>query len=69
MFRDQQFSGQVNNSMAVTRIENVGVVRGRQFQEDAGPMSHPIRPDSYVAMDNFYTATVYRKGAEGKFVG
>lgn len=64
MFRDQQFSGQVNNSMAVTRIENVGVVRGRQFQEDAGPMSHSIRPDSYVAMDNFYTATVYRKGAE-----
>ena len=64
MFRDQQFSGQVNNSAAVTRIENVMVVRGRQFQEDAGPMTHPIRPDSYVAMDNFYTATVYRKGAE-----
>ena len=64
MFRDQQFSGQVNNSEAVTRIENVMIVRGRQFQEDAGPMTHPIRPDSYVAMDNFYTATVYRKGAE-----
>jgi aminopeptidase N len=64
VFRDQQFSGQVNNSAAVKRIEDVSVVRGRQFQEDAGPMSHPIRPDSYVAMDNFYTATVYRKGAE-----
>jgi aminopeptidase N len=64
VFRDQQFSGQVNNSAAVKRIEDVLVVRGRQFNEDAGPMSHPIRPDSYVAMDNFYTATVYRKGAE-----
>eukprot|EP00804_Cyclotella_cryptica_P024486 CCRYP_017562-RA/>CCRYP_017562-RA protein AED:0.17 eAED:0.17 QI:56/1/1/1/1/1/6/300/732 len=64
VFRDQQFSGQVNNSTAVKRIQDVLVVRGRQFQEDAGPMTHPIRPESYVAMDNFYTATVYRKGAE-----
>ena len=64
MFRDQQFSGQINNCAAVTRIQNVLVVRSSQFKEDAGPMSHPIRPDSYIAMDNFYTATVYRKGAE-----
>ncbi|KAL7472313.1 hypothetical protein ACHAXS_012641 [Conticribra weissflogii] len=64
VFRDQQFSGQVNDSVAVQRIKNVLVVRGSQFREDAGPMSHPIRPDSYIAMDNFYTATVYRKGAE-----
>ncbi|KAL7543388.1 hypothetical protein ACHAXR_013343 [Thalassiosira sp. AJA248-18] len=64
VFRDQQFSGQINNCASVTRIQNVLYVRGRQFQEDAGPMSHPIRPDAYIAMDNFYTGTVYRKGAE-----
>lgn len=64
VYRDQQFSGQVNNCAAVTRIQNVQVVRGGQFMEDDGPMSHPIRPDSYIAMDNFYTSTVYRKGAE-----
>ncbi|EED93727.1 membrane alanine aminopeptidase, partial [Thalassiosira pseudonana CCMP1335] len=64
VFRDQQFSGQVNNSTAVNRIGVVQFVRGRQFAEDDGPMSHPIRPDSYIAMDNFYTATVYRKGSE-----
>jgi len=48
----------------VKRIQDVLVVRGSQFKEDDGPMSHPIRPDSYIAMDNFYTSTVYRKGAE-----
>ena len=48
---------------AVNRIENVLSLRGRQFAEDAGPMSHPIRPESYISMDNFYTATVYSKGA------
>ncbi|KAL9183583.1 hypothetical protein ACHAXT_004439 [Thalassiosira profunda] len=64
VFRDQQFSGQINNCAAVGRIQNVLTVRGPQFKEDAGPMSHPIRPDAYVAMDNFYTSTVYRKGAE-----
>jgi aminopeptidase N len=64
VFRDQQFSGQVNNCPAVKRIQDVQVVRGSQFREDDGPMSHPIRPDSYIAMDNFYTSTVYRKGAE-----
>lgn len=63
VFRDQEFSGDMN-SKAVNRIENVRGLRGRQFSEDASPMSHPIRPESYVAMDNFYTATVYSKGAE-----
>jgi aminopeptidase N len=57
VYRDQQFSGQINNCAALTRIQNVLVVRGSQFQEDDGPMSHPIRPDSYIAMDNFYTST------------
>lgn len=52
------------NSKAVKRIEDVRGLRGRQFNEDAGPMSHPIRPESYISMDNFYTATVYVKGAE-----
>ena len=64
VFRDQQFSGQTNNCEAVNRIQNVLYVRGTQFKEDAGPMSHPIRPEAYIAMDNFYTATVYRKGSE-----
>jgi aminopeptidase N len=63
VFRDQEFSGDMN-SKAVGRIENVRGLRGGQFNEDAGPMSHPIRPDSYISMDNFYTATVYSKGAE-----
>ena len=64
VFRDQQFSGQINNCPAVKRISDVMVVRGGQFKEDAGPMSHPIRPNAYIRMDNFYTTTVYRKGAE-----
>ena len=59
MYRDQEFSSDLN-SRAVQRIQNVAVVRTHQFKEDAGPMSHPIRPDSYIAMDNFYTTTVYR---------
>lgn len=63
VFRDQQFSGDMN-SHAVKRIEDVRGLRGRQFAEDAGPMQHPIRPESYISMDNFYTATVYSKGAE-----
>ena len=63
VFRDQEFSGDMN-SKAVNRIENVRGLRARQFAEDAGPMSHPIRPESYISMDNFYTATVYTKGAE-----
>lgn len=63
VFRDQEFSGDMG-SKAVKRIEDVQALRARQFAEDAGPMSHPIRPESYISMDNFYTATVYSKGAE-----
>ena len=46
------------------RIEDVRMLRAGQFPQDNGPMAHPIRPESYIAMDNFYTATVYNKGAE-----
>ena len=63
VFRDQRYSADMT-SEAVKRIEDVRILRALQFAEDAGPMSHPIRPDSYVAMDNFYTSTVYNKGAE-----
>ena len=63
VFRDQEFSGDMG-SKDVNRIENVKGLRARQFAEDASPMSHPIRPESYIAMDNFYTATVYSKGSE-----
>ncbi len=63
VFRDQQFSGDMT-SHAVKRIEDVGRLRMRQFVEDAGPLSHPVRPESYVEINNFYTATVYEKGAE-----
>lgn len=60
---DQEFSGDMGSN-AVKRIEDVRALRGRQFTEDNSPMAHPIRPDSYISMDNFYTATVYSKGAE-----
>lgn len=63
VFRDQGFSADMN-SRAVKRIEDVAVLRASQFSEDAGPMAHPIRPDSYIKMDNFYTVTVYEKGSE-----
>ncbi len=63
VFRDQQFTAD-QTSAAVKRIDDVISLRSRQFPEDAGPMSHPIRPESYISMDNFYTATVYDKGAE-----
>ncbi|CAK0905549.1 unnamed protein product [Prorocentrum cordatum] len=63
VFRDQEFSADMG-SPAVKRIEEVRVLRAAQFPEDSGPMAHPIRPESYIAMDNFYTATVYNKGAE-----
>ncbi len=63
VFRDQRFSADMG-SEAVVRIGEVRLLRAAQFPEDAGPMSHPIRPESYIAMDNFYTATVYNKGAE-----
>ena len=63
VFRDQHFS-QDMTSAAVRRIEEARIIRSAQFVQDAGPMAHPIRPESYIAMDNFYTVTVYNKGAE-----
>ena len=63
VFRDQEFSADLG-SRAVHRIGNVRVMRGPQFAEDAGPMAHPIRPDVVIEMNNFYTLTVYEKGAE-----
>ncbi|HEY0721550.1 MAG TPA: aminopeptidase N, partial [Gammaproteobacteria bacterium] len=63
VFRDQQFTGEMN-SAAVKRIDDVTLLRTRQFAEDAGPMAHPVRPASYVEINNFYTLTVYEKGAE-----
>lgn len=63
VFRDQEFSSDLG-SRAVNRIDNVAVMRSAQFAEDASPMSHPIRPDKVIAMNNFYTLTVYEKGAE-----
>ncbi|MGF1511227.1 MAG: aminopeptidase N [Myxococcota bacterium] len=63
VFRDQQFTADMTSS-AVKRIHDVRALRAIQFEEDAGPMKHPIRPDSYVEMNNFYTSTVYNKGAE-----
>ncbi|MFM7029061.1 MAG: aminopeptidase N [Chakrabartia sp.] len=63
VFRDQCFSAD-QGSAAVKRIEDVRVLRAAQFPEDAGPLAHPIRPDSYIEISNFYTATIYNKGAE-----
>ncbi len=63
VFRDQWFSAEMN-SAAVQRIEDVRLLRTHQFAEDAGPLAHPVRPESYVEINNFYTATVYNKGAE-----
>jgi aminopeptidase N len=63
VFRDQSFSADVG-SAAVKRIEDVRVLRAVQFPEDQGPLAHPVRPDSYLEISNFYTATVYNKGAE-----
>lgn len=63
VFRDQQFSADMR-SEAVQRIKDVRMLRFRQFTEDAGPLAHPVRPDTYFKIDNFYTATVYEKGAE-----
>jgi len=67
VFRDQQFSMDMAGSpsaAAVNRIEDVRRLRSMQFPEDAGPMAHPVRPDSYLEINNFYTSTVYEKGAE-----
>ena len=63
VLRDQLFSADMN-SAAVKRIEDVRVLRSAQFPEDSGPLAHPIRPDSYQEISNFYTSTVYNKGAE-----
>ncbi len=63
VFRDQQFSAD-QGSAAVKRIDDVRSLRAVQFPEDAGPLAHPIRPDHYVEIANFYTATIYNKGAE-----
>jgi len=63
VFRDQAFTAD-RTSRAVKRITDVNMLRTRQFPEDAGPLAHPVRPDSYIEINNFYTATVYEKGAE-----
>ncbi len=63
VFRDQEFTGD-RTSKAVKRIEDVINLRTRQFAEDAGPLAHPIRPNAYIEINNFYTLTVYEKGAE-----
>ena len=67
VFRDQEFSADMigtASGRAVTRIDQVRTLRQAQFPEDAGPMAHPVRPDSFVEINNFYTVTVYEKGAE-----
>ena len=63
VFRDQEFSADAR-SRPVKRISDVRLLKGHQFPEDAGPLAHPVRPDSYREINNFYTATVYEKGAE-----
>jgi len=67
VFRDQEFSQDIAHhpsARAVKRIEDVRLLRTVQFAEDAGPMSHPVRPDQYLEINNFYTVTIYEKGAE-----
>ena len=67
VFRDQEFSADLSGSetgRAVKRIDDVRVLRQSQFPEDAGPMAHPVRPDSYLEINNFYTVTIYEKGSE-----
>ncbi|MES1990296.1 MAG: aminopeptidase N [Pseudomonadota bacterium] len=63
VFRDQEFTGDMR-SRPVKRISDVRLLRSHQFPEDQGPLTHPVRPDSYIEINNFYTATVYEKGAE-----
>jgi aminopeptidase N len=63
VFRDQEFSADMR-SAAVKRIDDVLTLRARQFREDMGPLAHPVRPDSFVEINNFYTGTIYEKGAE-----
>ncbi len=63
VFRDQEFTSDLH-SRSIKRIEDVNRLRSTQFAEDVGPSAHPVRPESYIEMNNFYTATVYEKGAE-----
>ncbi|CAN5436910.1 aminopeptidase N [soil metagenome] len=63
VFRDQAFSADMG-SPAVKRIDDVRILRAAQFQDDSGPLAHPVRPESYMEIANFYTATIYNKGAE-----
>lgn len=63
IFRDQDFT-MAMTSKTVKRIEDVSIIRNFQFPQDAGPLAHPVQPDHYISMDNFYTVTVYNKGAE-----
>ncbi|OIN86108.1 MAG: aminopeptidase N [Alphaproteobacteria bacterium CG1_02_46_17] len=63
VFRDQEFSADMN-SRSVQRIDDVEGLRSMQFPEDSGPLAHPVRPDQYIEINNFYTTTVYEKGAE-----
>ncbi len=63
VFRDEEFSADMT-SRAVKRIDDVKILRTYQFREDASPMAHPVRPESYLEIDNFYTVTIYNKGAE-----
>ena len=64
VFRDQEFSAD-ERSATVQRIADVRQLRTQQFAEDAGPLAHPVRPETYIEINNFYTATVYEKGAGG----
>ncbi|MEE9335600.1 MAG: aminopeptidase N, partial [Granulosicoccaceae bacterium] len=63
VFRDQEFTADMHDRTA-KRIEDVRLLRARQFPEDAGPMAHPVRPESFIEINNFYTLTIYEKGAE-----
>ncbi len=63
VFRDQEFSSDMN-SRPVQRVDDVRILRSHQFREDSGPMAHPVRPESYMEINNFYTVTIYNKGAE-----
>ncbi len=63
VFRDQSFTADLHGA-ALNRIENVSLLRNTQFREDAGPTAHPVKPDAYQAIDNFYTTTIYEKGSE-----
>ncbi len=63
VFRDQQFTSDMHN-YAIKRIEDIKFLRNTQFREDSGPTSHPVKPEKYLEIDNFYTTTIYEKGAE-----